>query len=155
MSTRLVVALALALTLLGGVWTAADIFTRPGRAALAQQRTPVKVTRVYAGPDGRARAEEIPIALAPGATELSKMFDVDGLQFRRQAPGYFQDWHPAPRRQYVVTLSGQGMIELRDQKIIAGPGHVLLMEDVTGEGHISRGVGTEDRITLFIPLPKQ
>jgi hypothetical protein len=26
---------------------------------------------------------------------------------------------------------------------------------VTGKGHISRGVGTEDRISLFIPLADQ
>ena len=29
---------------------------------------------------------------------------------------------------------------------------ILLAEDVTGKGHISRGVGSEDRISLFIPL---
>jgi hypothetical protein len=38
------------------------------------------------------------------------------------------------------------------KKIPIGPGHILLAEDVTGKGHISRGVGTEDRISLFIPL---
>src|SRR5688572_13117940 len=117
MRKRLIVPVIVTVVLVGVAFAARH--TAAGDVVGAQGRTPVKVTRVYTGPDGKARAEEIDITLAPGATELSQMFDVDGLQFRRQSPNYFQDWHPAPRRQYVVTLSGQGMIELRDKKIIA------------------------------------
>jgi hypothetical protein len=123
--------------------------------AVAQRRTPIVVTRIFTGPDGKTHAEQIDMKLAPGggSGELSEMVKVSGLQFRRQAPNYFQDWHPAPRRQYVVTLSGQGEVELDGgKKIPLGPGHILLAEDVTGKGHISRGVGSEDRISLFIPL---
>jgi hypothetical protein len=125
---------------------------------IAQKRTPIIVTRIYTGPDGRTHAEQVDVKLAPGggSGELSEMAKVTGLQFRRQAPNYFQDWHPAPRRQYVITLSGRGEIELDGgKKIPLGPGHILLAEDVTGKGHISRGVGTEDRISLFIPLAEK
>ena len=136
-----------------GVWSA-----RTNRdVAVAQRRTPIVVTRIYTGPEGQTHAENIDVKLTSGGgTELSEMAGVTGLQFRRQAPNYFQDWHPAPRRQYVITLSGRGEIELAGgQKISLGPGHILLAEDVTGKGHISRGVGTEDRISLFIPLAEQ
>ena len=123
--------------------------------ARAQQRTSIVVTRLYTGSDGQTYAEERQVKLAPGGDlgELSEMMKVTGLQFRRTPPNYSFDWHPAPRRQYVITLSGYGEIELAGgQKIPVGPGHILLAEDVTGKGHISRGVGTEDRISLFIPL---
>ena len=40
-------------------------------------------------------------------------------------------------------------------KIRLHPGHILLAEDTAGQGHISRSVGTEDRISLFIPLTEQ
>jgi hypothetical protein len=123
---------------------------------LAQRRTPIVATRIFTGPDGKTHAEQVDVKLTGGATELSDMVKVSGLQFRRQAPNYFQDWHRAPRRQYVITLSGRGEVELDGgQKIPLGPGHILLAEDVTGKGHISRGVGTEDRISLFIPLADQ
>jgi hypothetical protein len=125
---------------------------------VAQRRTPIVVTRIYTGPDGQTHAEQIDVKLLPGggSGELSEMAKVTGLQFRRQAPNYFQDWHPAPRRQYVITLSGRGEIELAGgKKIPLGPGHILLAEDLTGKGHISRGVGTEDRVSLFIPLAEQ
>ena len=120
----------------------------------AQRRKPITVTHVFTGSDGLSHVETIDMKLnASGDTELSEMLKVSGLQFRRQAPNYFQDYHPASRKQYVITLSGEGEIELTTgQKIVAKAGDVLLMEDVTGKGHISRGRGTEDRVTLFIPV---
>ena len=133
---------------MGGIRSHDDI-------AAAQKRTPISMTRIYTGPDGQTHAEEIDVKLKPGGTsgELSELLKVTGLQFRRTPPNYFVDWHPAPQRQYVITLSGRGEIELvGGKKIPLGPGHILLAEDVTGRGHISRGVGTEDRVSLFIPL---
>ncbi len=121
----------------------------------AQQRAGIAVTRIFTGPDGQTHAEEINVKLARDdlSTELSEMAKATGVRFRRQAPKYFEDWHTAPRKQYVITLSGRGEIELSDgKKIPLGPGHILLVEDLTGKGHISRGVGTEERISLIIPL---
>jgi hypothetical protein len=121
---------------------------------VAQRRTPIKITRIFTGPDGLTHAEEIEPKLTPsGTSELSEMIKVSGLQFRRTSPKYFVDWHTAPQRQYVITLQGRGEVELTGgRKIPLEPGHILLAEDVTGKGHISRAVGTEDRISLFIPL---
>ena len=122
----------------------------------AQKRTPIKVTRIFTGGDGQTHSEELDVKLAPGSSELSEMIKVTGLQFRRTPPNYFVDWHPAPQRQYVITLSGRGEIELTGgKKIPLTPGHILLAEDINGKGHISRGVGTEDRISLFIPLAEK
>ncbi|MBI4477813.1 MAG: DUF4440 domain-containing protein [Acidobacteria bacterium] len=121
----------------------------------AQPRTPIVATRIFTGPDGQTHTEQVTVKLGSGqaGAELSETIDVAGLQFRRTPPNYFVDWHPAPRRQYVVTLSGRGEIELTGgRKIPIGPGHILLAEDVTGKGHITRGIGSEDRISLFIPL---
>jgi hypothetical protein len=125
--------------------------------AVADQRDGIIATRIYTGSDGQTHAEKINIPLAPSgvSTQLSEMASATGVQFRRQAAHYFEDWHTAPRRQYVITLSGRGEIELTDgKKIQLGPGDILLAEDLTGKGHISRGVGTEDRVSLIIPLPE-
>ena len=138
------------LVVIGGIRAHDDI-------AVAQKRTPISVTRIFTGPDGQTHAEEMDVKLMPGGTsgELSEMMKATGVQFRRTPPNYFVDWHPAPQRQYVITLSGRGEIELAGgKKIPLGPGHILLAEDVTGKGHISRGVGTEDRVSVFVPLGK-
>src|SRR5688572_3344930 len=81
---------------------------------VAQQRTRIVVKRTFTGPDGQTHAEEIDHKLAPGggSTDLSEMDMATRVQFRRQDPNYSEDRHNAPRRQYVITLSGQGAIEI-------------------------------------------
>jgi quercetin dioxygenase-like cupin family protein len=65
----------------------------------------------------------------------------------------FIDWHPAPRRQYVITLSGESEVEVAGgQKFRAGPGHLMLADDTTGQGHISRAVPGKERVALFITV---
>jgi hypothetical protein len=126
-----------------------------GPLAFAQGPTPVKITRLYTGPDGTTKVEEYEIPLKPQGrgTELSPTVPVKSLQFRRTNKDYDLDWHPAPNRQFVVTLSGESEIELEGgRKLRLGPGHILLAEDTTGHGHISRAIGSLDRISLFIPL---
>ncbi len=137
------------LMLVGGVrWFSAE-------HAAAQERTPIKVTRIYTGDDGKTHAEELTMPLSPprGATELSPAIPVTSVQFRRTSPAYFIDWHTAPRRQYVITLAGESEVEIGDGTTIRlHPGHILLAEDLEGQGHISRAVGSSDRISLFLPL---
>ena len=41
------------------------------------------------------------------------------------------------------------------KKIALEPGHIELAEDLTGKGHITRAIGTEDRISLWLPLTDQ
>lgn len=135
----------------------AGVRTAPAEpvVAVAPPRAGIAVTRIFTAPDGETHAEDINVALARDDqfTELSQMAKATGVRFRRQAPHYFEDWHTAPRKQYVITLSGRGEIELSDgKKIPLGPGHILLVEDLTGKGHISRGVGAEERTSLMVPL---
>jgi hypothetical protein len=122
---------------------------------LAQPRTAMKVTRLFTGPDGKTKVEEYEVPLKPQGrgTELSEAVAVESLQFRRTNQDYNLDWHPAPRRQFVVTLRGESEIELEGgRKLRLGPGHILLAEDTTGQGHISRASGSQDRLSLFITL---
>jgi quercetin dioxygenase-like cupin family protein len=66
---------------------------------------------------------------------------------------YALDYHTAPRRQFVINLTGSVDIEVGDGTVRRlGPGDILLAEDTTGEGHISRAVDGEPRRCLFVPL---
>lgn len=126
-----------------------------GVPLVAQAPTPVKITRLFTGADGKTHVEEfdVPLKGQGRGTALSEPVAVTSLQFRRTNQDYFVDWHPAPTRQFVVTLSGESEVELEDgRKIRLGPGHILLAEDTTGKGHISRALGSQERISLFIPL---
>jgi hypothetical protein len=120
---------------------------------VAQAGQTITVTRIYTGSDGQSHAEELQMKLNGRTSELMK---ATGVQFSRTPAGYFNDWHVGPRRQYVITLSGRGEIEVAGgKKISMGPGHINLIEDVTGKGHTTRVVGTDDRITVTIPLADQ
>jgi len=122
---------------------------------MAQSRKPVMMTRIYTGPDNLAYAEETELRFQ-GPGNVFKMLPVTGAELHRGAPGSVADWHNAPRRQYVITLSGRGELEVAGgKKIAAEPGHINLVEDVTGKGHITKVIGTEDRVTLWLPLADQ
>ena len=67
--------------------------------------------------------------------------------------GWIYDWHPAPFRQYVITLSGRVELELvGGRKLNFGPGSVFLAEDLTGKGHVSRTIGSEDWVSIAVRL---
>jgi hypothetical protein len=120
---------------------------------VAQTRKPIMMTRIYTGPDGQSHAEEIEMKLNGNATEMIK---ATGVEFSRRPPNNSGDWHTGPRRQFVITLSGRGEIEVAGgQKVAVGPGHINLIEDTTGKGHITRNLGPEDRIAITIPLADQ
>lgn len=116
----------------------------------------VKVTRLYTGADGESHFEDIEIDLAGAGMigAMSERLPATGVIFRVTGDDYDFDWHNAPQRQYIVNVSGGGVeIEVGDgTKRRFGPGDILLAEDTTGRGHISRAVGPEPRFSIFITL---
>ena len=141
-------------------WVAgAALLTLPVYTQVAQSadgaaaKKPYVIHRLYTGPDGQTHVEEIEAKFGPNGTDPFKLAAAPGAEIRRAPPGRVADWHTAPRRQYVITLSGHGEVELNDgTKIQLGPGSVDLAEDLTGKGHITRVIGNEDRITIAIPV---
>ena len=107
--------------------------------------------RLYTGGDGQSHLEELD--LEKGPVEWEAIQTASGVGFRRQEPGYFSDWHCAPRRQYVITLAGGVEIGTGDGTMKRlGVGDVMLADDLTGQGHTTRVVGSEHRVSVVIPL---
>jgi hypothetical protein len=110
---------------------------------------PLSVTRLYSDSDGESHFEdiEIPFELknyAPPAPPISvtNFIGVDGFVVISSPAGWFGNWHPAPRKQYMFCLSGELEVEVSDGEIRRfGPGSVVLVEDTSGKGHISKVVG--------------
>jgi hypothetical protein len=56
-------------------------------------------------------------------------------------PGWLGDWHPAPRRQYWLGVIGTVEVTVSAGEVRQfGPGHVALLEDLAGKGHVTRAV---------------
>ena len=75
------------------------------------------VTRVYTGDDGKSHFEEVELEFNPrgdGQSEATAPANARQAFFTRQSADYVLDWHCAPGRQYVVTLDGEGEIEVGD-----------------------------------------
>ena len=114
---------------------------------------------VYTGTDGQSVVEEREFEMqsfvdTEGAHGLSTgLINTPGINFRVYEPGYFLDFHTAPRRQYSITLTGEIEVGTPDGTVKHyGPGTVLLAEDLTGTGHSTRVVGSEPRFAIIIPL---
>ncbi len=115
----------------------------------------MKVTRIYTGKDGESHFEdlEIPLQDAGDIGALSETVNATGVIFRETDGDYNYDFHNAPQRQYVVMLDGLVDIEIGDGTIRRfSAGDILLAEDTTGRGHISRAVDGKSRKSLFITL---
>jgi hypothetical protein len=109
--------------------------------------------RLYTGTDGRSHIETID--LAKTSAWVSGM-PTTTISFREDPVGKDLDWHPAPRRQFVIILSGQLEIGLGDgSQHLFGPGDARLVEDTTGQGHTTRVHGNQPCVTATIPLASQ
>ncbi len=94
----------------------------------------------------------IPTLFAPTGA-LSKLQQATGVVFRETDADYEYGFHNAPRRQYVINLDASVEIEIGDGTTrVLGPGEVLLAEDTTGRGHISRSADGKRRRSVFITL---
>jgi len=122
----------------------------------AQRRETTTVTRLYTGADGQSHAEDIDVAWrsAKLRAELSESdaAKVTAAQFLRWPRGFVWEGHPASKRQYVIIVSGRGEVDVVGGKIQLAPGRVLLAEDTTGKGHVTRVGPDEDLVMLLIPL---
>ncbi|CAI8027891.1 hypothetical protein GBAR_LOCUS15884 [Geodia barretti] len=87
--------------------------------------------RLYSGDDGQSHIETIDLDQTP---DWKSAQATTTISFSEAPAGRYSDWHTAPRRQFVVILSGQLEIGLGDgSKHVFGPGDARLVEDTTGK----------------------
>ncbi len=108
--------------------------------------------RIWTDAKGESHVEWVDIDLQPVAgyaagvpvIGVSPGRPASSVHFLQLEPGFSADWHPAPRRQLLIQLSGTVESELSDGTVEeSGPGTMSLVEDTTGRGHRSHVVGDE------------
>jgi len=112
----------------------------------------MKIVRLYTGADNQSHFEAIEARFTGVGIATTEIQNASSVVFRSAPVGHVIDWHPAPRRQYVVSLSGRWEIECSDGVRLFKAGDVMLAEDLTGKGHISRVVGNEPHVFMTVPL---
>ena len=115
----------------------------------------MRIHNLYVDDKGESHFRDIEVEWAEqiNFSRQSKRLPATGIIFRETSPDYDLDWHPAPRRQYIINLDGGVSIQASDGETrIIGAGEVLLVEDTTGKGHFSKAVNDKMRHSIFVPI---
>jgi len=133
-----------------------------GVQTMAATTTAVSFIRLYTDANGVSHFSKETLPLAPvaggqgmeGTLAVNRIGDVKGVMFAQLKAGATEDWHIAPRRQFMVCVQGIVEITASDgQKQRLTPGQFMLLEDTTGKGHITHAAGSEDHVALAVPVP--
>jgi len=116
--------------------------------------------RLYTGPDGVSHWVDEKLQLASRGTEgiealmaTARIGDVKGSMVAMLKAGSTEDWHPAPRRQFMFCLRGLVEVTAGDgEKRRMKPGEFALLEDTSGKGHVTHAAGAEDHVALALPV---
>ncbi|MDQ7970359.1 MAG: hypothetical protein REI95_12010 [Oxalicibacterium faecigallinarum] len=124
--------------------------------------TSFKHTVLFTDTDGFAKFRDEEIALPGGSPKalLSELIPSGGFQVRHSPPGVSSDFHCTTTAQWLVVLSGEMEIGLRDgtSRIFKAGEHFFSNDtlpegatfDANVHGHRSRIVGDTPLQTLFI-----
>jgi len=86
--------------------------------------------------------------------EVSAPFPASHGVFFCIPAGWHGDWHPSPAHQYFVQTTGLLEVTVGDGEVrILAPGAVVLLEDLTGRGHLTRVLGDDDVSGVFVQFP--
>jgi hypothetical protein len=115
----------------------------------------MRIHNLYVDDAGETHFRDIEIDWVKegGGGKLSERLPATGIIFRETSGDYDLDWHPAPRRQYIINLDAGVRITASDgESRVIGAGEVLLVEDVTGKGHLSQAVEAKLRHSIFVAI---
>jgi hypothetical protein len=115
----------------------------------------MKIHRLYVDDKGETHFQDVEVEFVESgpAGRLSRRLPATGIIFRQVPPTYDLDWHPAPRRQYIINLDAGVQITASDgESRRIGAGEVLLVEDTSGKGHLSKALDNKLRHCIFVTL---
>jgi hypothetical protein len=115
----------------------------------------MRIHHLYEDADGISHFRDIEVKWVEEKPfrKLSTRLPATSIIFRQTSGDYDLDWHPAPRRQYIINLDAGVEITASDgERRIIDAGEVILVEDVSGKGHLSKAVGGRMRHSIFVPI---
>lgn len=115
----------------------------------------MRIHNLYTDENGESHFRDIDVAWENESnfSKYSARLPATGIIFRETAGDYDLDWHPAPRRQYIINLDAGVQITASDGEVrTIQAGEVILVEDTTGKGHLSKSVGGKLRHSIFVPI---
>lgn len=119
-----------------------------------------RYARLYSDNDGVSHFEDVTVKFqmrdfAPPASPMG----VAALSGAKSASvvsvplGWDGIWHPTPRKQWAVILSGRIQVTAGDGEVRTfGPGDTLLLADTSGRGHLAEVVSPEGHVAIMVAV---
>jgi quercetin dioxygenase-like cupin family protein len=126
----------------------------------AEERKMLTYTHLYSDANGvshfkREQLEFKPLP-GPNASQSLSVYVLAGAQgatLLRLRKGAVEDWHIAPRTQFLIGVQGESEVTTSDGKTLrVKPGDVVLMDDTTGKGHKTAAMGSQDHVAIVVPV---
>lgn len=115
----------------------------------------MRIHNLYTDEQGESHFRDVEVEWTQErrGSKLSALYPVKGLIFRQTPAEYKLDWHPAPWRQYIVNLDASVKLTASDgESRVIKAGEIVLVEDITGKGHLSEHIEQRMRHSIFIPI---
>ena len=86
--------------------------------------------------------------------KTSATFKATGIIFRETPGSYDYEWHPAPRRQYIINLDGgvEHPGERRRDAHHRRRARCSWSRTPHGKGHFSKAIAGKMRHSIFVPI---
>jgi hypothetical protein len=123
---------------------------------MSNQKLTLKYVKVYADENNETHFQDMEVSLqeanyAPPAPPIavSPHQGATGTIAIGFPPGWFGDFHPAPKHQWMIITSGTLEIGVSDgEKRILPAGTIAFLEEAGSKGHSTRVIGDETSILM-------
>ena len=141
--------------------TVAALILDLGAPAFANEEHPMLTyTHLYSDANGVShfKAEQLDFKPLPAANPsqsltMHVLTGAQGATLLRLRQGAVEDWHIAPRTQFLIAVQGESEVTAGDGKTMRlKPGDIMLMDDTKGNGHTTAAVGPQDHVALVVPV---
>ena len=141
-------------------FVAAAVACIPLSPAIAADAPGLHYTHLYSDAQGVShfKDETLPFKAAgqPGMANppvAASLVGAKSATFLLLHPSQVEDWHRAPSRLFLIVVQGASQVTAGDGTVKEFHlGDIVLMDDTTGKGHITKNLGTTDHIALTIPV---
>lgn len=111
-----------------------------------EEESDIPAYRLYNNPDGTCAFEK-------GSIPSLKHMNTASFWYSNKTEEWEKNAHPAPRKQFVITVKGKIKFKVSDgSTFIIEPGVVLVAEDLKGKGHSWDKVDSDVWERLYIPI---
>ncbi|MBA0216792.1 hypothetical protein H4F33_14535 [Pectobacterium brasiliense] len=130
---------------LAGLWFSVTAYSAAPPSPHAEE-TQIPAIKLINTPDNRS-------AFVTGSVPALEKITAQKFWLSNSTEAWELNVHPAPRKQYVITLKGTLKFRVSDgSTFLLSPGTVLIAADTQGEGHSWEMVEGTEWVRIYIPI---